>query len=214
MLKRPVTILLIAILLVLLGALVALRKYFPTFPGDYPEIAPPIENTFEYFTDRVEIRLARESKLGRLIVFAYDAGNNFIGILKPVENGVVIVRKGDFADITARVEGNEIKDVVFLKKMDRYIRKIDMFDAVLYARSNTLRFGVQRCLYPICSRCVDACRSVISTCDIPIVMTVKPEGYVLPVFSKGRCPRCGKCFIFCPTGSIVNPADKTQIEGQ
>lgn len=213
MFKQPVTKLLLFILIVLLGALVTMRKNFPTFPGDYPLIALPIENTLEYLDGSVEIRLAKESKLGRLVVFAYDQDNNYISILKPVEKGVVIVRKGDYADFTAHVEGSEIRDVVFLKKMDRYIRKIDMYDALINARDHDLRYGVQRCLYPICTRCVEACKSVISTYDIPIVMTVKPEGYILPVFSKGRCPRCGKCFIFCPTGSIVNPSDIKRQEG-
>ena len=214
MFKQPVTKLLLCILIVLLGALVALQKSFPTFPGDYPRTAPPIEHNCAYFDERVEIRLAKGSKLGRLIVFAYDGNNKFIGLLKPVENGAVVVRRGDYADFTACVEGSEIRDVIFLKKMDRYDKKIDMFDALTGARNNNLRYGVQRCLYPICTRCVEACKSVISNSDIPIVMTVKPEGEVLPVFSKGKCPRCGKCFTFCPTGSIVNSSETQHTEGQ
>ena len=214
MFRQPVTKLLLFILMFLVGSLIAIRTNVPTFPGDYPLIAQPIETTAVFYDDRVEIIVPGRMKLGRLIVFAYDDRSNYIGILKPVEKNLVIVRKGDYADFTAPVKGDTVKEVVFLKKIDRYVKKIDMYDALVYARDNKLRNGVQRCLNPICTRCVEACKSVISTYEIPIVMTVKPEGYILPVFSKGRCPRCGKCFMFCPTGSLMNPTEVQQEKGQ
>jgi len=207
MFKQPVTKILLLILIVLVGSFVAIRTIFYTFPGDYPLIAPPLESTMTYYDDRTEINVPGKFKLGRLIVFAYDERNNYIGILKPIENSLVVVRKGDYADFTVAVKGGKVEDVVFLKKMDRYVRKIDMHEALVRARDKKLRYGVQRCLNPICTRCVEACKTVISTYEIPIVMTVKTEGYIFPVFSKGRCPRCGKCFVFCPTGSIINPAE-------
>lgn len=151
---------------------------------------------------RIEIVLTEQPKSGVVFVFAYDEGNNFLGILKPVTEKKAILRRGDLADVKAPVRGQEVGKPIFLKRMDRYAEKTDSFEKVVQARDRGGHYGVQRCLHPVCTKCVDACKTVISSGDLAIVMRVQKGGSILPEFSKGKCPRCGRCFTDCPTGSI------------
>ena len=202
---RPLTILLAIILAVLIVALVSHHRVIPVYPGEYPVIAPPMHCDIEYHDDRVELALREDPLLGRVIVYAHAEGGVYLGILKPVYDRRVVVRRGDYADFRAAIKGSSVEAAEFLKKMDRYEPKIDMFDSIVAAHDADRAFGVQKCLYPLCTRCVEACKSVIQGDNIPITLEVKPDGHIMPVFRRGKCPRCGRCFVNCPTGSILPP---------
>lgn len=205
---RPLTIVLALILAVLIAALASMHRVHPFYPGEYPSIAPPMRYDIEFHDDRVDLLLENEPRLGRVIVYAHDEKGCFIGMLKPVYDRRVTVRCGDYADFRAGLKDTSVESAEFLKKMDRYESKIDMFDAMVAARNAGRAYGVQKCLYPFCTRCVTACRSVIQGDDIPIALAIKPGGFIAPVFSRGKCPRCGRCFVNCPTGSILAPVKR------
>jgi len=173
------------------------------YPGNYPLFEPPLEGVIERAPDHVRITLASGTKSGRVIVFAYADAETMYGLLKPIENGAVTVSDGDRADFLVRTRGTEALGVEFLKRMDRYVADYDMRQGIDAAAGAGRRFGVQRCLFPICNRCTDGCRTVVRGDDLPITLHVRPTGQIHPVFAKGKCPRCGKCFVWCPSGVIT-----------
>lgn len=186
-----------------LGALIAQAPFKERFPGAYPTFEAPIEGKFTFTSEGVEITVAETTKSGRLIVFAYEPSGRMVGILKPMEQGRLVVRPGDLADFEVQVEGKTVKGFSFLKRMDRYAESVDMAARLRQASDQGLRFGIQRCLHPFCSRCTSACASVISGGDLPITLNVAPSGHIHPSYAKGKCPRCGMCFTWCPSGLIT-----------
>jgi ferredoxin len=153
--------------------------------------------------ESASVRVDGTSRSGRLIVFVYNERGEILGILKPVVNGAVTVRRGDYADFRLPVHGSEVGEPVLLKAMDHYLEREDMFDHLASARSAGRSYGLQRCLFPICNRCLDGCRTVITTGRYPLKMQLQPGGFVHPAFESGKCPRCGICFTWCPSGSLV-----------
>jgi formate hydrogenlyase subunit 6/NADH:ubiquinone oxidoreductase subunit I len=67
------------------------------------------------------------------------------------------------------------------------------------ARANGLRFGVQQCMYPVCTRCLEVC-PVISKGVIQ--MNQAKNGAIVPSVIYGNCPRSGKCFTVCTLGAF------------
>lgn len=178
------------------------KVYREIFPGDYPMVTPTAESEFIFGENEIIVKLSATTKNGNIIVYAYGPDGNFYGMLKPIKDLSIIIRKGDNADFMVQVYGREIGETSFMKKMDRYIRKVGMYDLLIEAVEKKWNYGVQNCLYPICTRCTDGCKSVVSTSNLPLVMSVMDNGEIKPVFRKGRCPRCGKCIIWCPSGVI------------
>lgn len=174
------------------------------FPGNYPKFAAPVEARFEFVDQKVRIRVPNELNDLRVFVFAYDSQGHMQAIAKPVEDGTIEVNPGDYSDIDVRFdEDDQVAGFEMLKRMDSYTRELDMFKALKEARANGRRIGIQRCLYPACTRCIEGCRSVISGGDLPLQMRKGEDGAIRPVYSKGKCPRCGKCFVWCPVKVIT-----------
>ncbi|ACG71590.1 4Fe-4S ferredoxin, iron-sulfur binding protein [Anaeromyxobacter sp. K] len=208
MLRSPAFLATLTFLAVALGARVAQAPWTEQFPGSYPRVHAPADARFEFLPDEIRIHLDEETKSGRIIVFAHAADGSLLGLLKPIVDGAVTVRRGDLADYRLAVRGRDVGEHRLLKAMDRYVEREDMLERILDARAKGLRFGVQRCLYPICNRCLDGCKSVMRG-DFPISMRVGERGNVEPVFAKGSCPRCGKCFVWCPSGVIRDSGSLT-----
>ncbi len=203
---------LLVIVLVFLVAYFGRKVYKEIFPADYPMVVPTAEAEFLIGDgDEITVKLSDTTKSGNIVMYAYGPDGNFYGMIKPVRDFSFKIRKGDYADFMVQIYGREIGETSFLKKMDRYVRKVDMFDLVIEARNKEWNYGVQNCLYPICTRCTDGCRSVIFTGNLPIEMTVMDDGEILPVFRKGRCPRCGKCIVWCPSGVIQKEKQPWEI---
>ncbi|MEN6436953.1 MAG: 4Fe-4S ferredoxin [Syntrophobacter sp.] len=194
--------------LILLGLTVAAfivqKSFREEFPGNYPKFARPVDANFEFFNRQVRIAVPDELNDFRVFVFAHDSRGHMQAIIKQVVDGTIEVREGDYADIDVRFDGSQVAGFEILKRMDNYTRETDMFNALKEARVNGRQAGIQRCLYPLCTRCIEGCRSVISGGDLPLEMHRGPDGAIQPVYSKGKCPRCGKCFVWCPVNVITN----------
>lgn len=178
------------------------KAYTEFFPGEYPMVVATAKLEFTAGENELNLKLSGTTKNGNIIIYAYGPDGNFYGMLKPVKDLSIKVRKGDNADFMVQIYGREIGKISFMKKMDRYIRKVDMYDLIIEARKHEWNYGVQNCLYPVCTRCTDGCKSVVSIERLPIIMSVMDNGEIMPVFRKGGCPRCGKCIVWCPSGVI------------
>lgn len=208
MFRSPAFLSVVTFLAVALGVRYAQAPWKEQFPGSYPEVVAPAEARFEYLPDEIRIHLTDKTRSGRIIVFAHVEDGGLLGLLKPIVDGTVTVRRGDLADYRLAVRGGEVGDHRLLKAMDRYVEREDMLVRILEARAKGLRFGLQRCLYPICNRCLDGCKSVMRG-GYPITMRVGERGNVEPAFAKGSCPRCGKCFVWCPSGVLKDSGSLT-----
>ena len=202
MFKNQVVNVIILIVLITAGIYFGRKVWDEYFPGDYPMVVPTVKAEFSFSENEIRVDLSGTTKSGRIIVYAYSSNSTFYGILKPINNNTLFIRKNDFADFAVPVRRGEIGNSHFLKKMDRYVKKVDMFRIIKDSSESGRNFGVQNCLYPICTKCTDGCKSVIHGGDLPIVMKVMKNGEIMPEFSRGKCPRCGKCFIWCPSGVI------------
>ncbi|MFB3814771.1 MAG: hypothetical protein ACE14L_11745 [Terriglobales bacterium] len=194
------------LLVLVVLVLMAQRPSREKFPGSYPQLEPPVAATFKFEPQRVRIAVPKQLQDMRLVVFAYDDSGHMYGVLKSVNDGQITVNAGDNADLVLDVRQGRIGDYELLKRMDRYVRQVDMLERLRDASQNGRHVGVQRCLFPLCTRCIDGCKSVISGGDLPIEMQLGAGGEIRPVFSKGKCPRCGKCFTWCPLNVFVKAA--------
>ncbi len=186
------------------GAFLVQKTLREDFPGNYPKFAAPVKASFEFVDQKVRIRVPNELNGLRVFVFAYDSQGHMQAIVKPVENGIIEVDRGDRSDIDVRFDkDDQAAGFEILKRMDSYTRELDMFNALKEAMANGRQTGIQRCLYPLCTRCIDGCRSVISGGDLALEMRKGEDGAIRPVYSKGKCPRCGKCFVWCPVKVIT-----------
>jgi ferredoxin len=182
------------------------------FPGNYPKFAEPVKAGFQFTEHQVRIRVSEELNDVRVFVFAYDSRGHMLAVFKPVENGAVEVNQGDWSDLDVRFDKDDrVAGFEMLKRMDSYIRKVDMFASLKEAKANGRPTGIQRCLYPVCTRCIEGCRSVISGGDLPLEMRRGEDGAIRPLYSKGKCPRCGKCFVWCPA-EVITKSDS--LSGQ
>lgn len=178
------------------------KVYTDYFPGEYPMVVSTSKAGFTDSENDLSVKLSGTTKNGNIIVYAYGSDGNFYGMLKPVKDLSIKIKKGDNADFMVQIYGREIGRISFMKKMDRYIRKVDMYNLIIEASQNEWNYGVQNCLYPICTRCTDGCKSVVPIERLPMVMSIMDNGEIKPVFRKGGCPRCGKCIVWCPSGVI------------
>lgn len=185
-------------------AMLAQASHDEQFPGNYPSFDGPIEASYSFDSASVTLDVPAQLNGLRVFIYAYDSQGHMFGILKPVANGRIAVSRGDYADVEIGTQGRQVTGYELLKRLDHYLRQVDMFELLKTAKANGHRYGVQRCLYPICTRCLEACKSVISGGDIPLQMEVAPGGQIHPVYAQGKCPRCGKCFIWCPVQVITN----------
>jgi ferredoxin len=193
-----------ALIVIAICALLAQAAHNEPFPGSYPAFEGPIEPSYAVNGPAITMTLPAWLEGMRVMVYAYDEHGQMFGVMKPVINNTVTVTHGDYADVEIRIKGRQVKDFELLKRMDHYLRQVDMHDLFADAQANGRNHGIQRCLYPLCTRCLDACKSVINGGDIPLQMEVGPGGQIHPVYARGKCPRCGKCFTWCPVQVITN----------
>ncbi len=187
-----------------LGAFLIQKTLRQDFPGNYPKFAAPVKAGFEFTARRVRVTVPGGLNDRRVFVFAYDSEGHMQAVVKTVEDGTVEINVGDYSDIDIWFDReNRVAGFEMLKRMDNYTRRLDMFEGLREARDNGRRIGIQRCLYPVCTRCIEGCRSVISGGDLPLEMRTGEDGAIAPVYAKGKCPRCGKCFVWCPVDVIT-----------
>ena len=192
------------ILFLTISAYIIQQTIYENFPGNYPKFASPVEAEFNFGNKQARIHVPSELDGLNVFVFAYDTQGHMQALVKPVLNGAVQVSRGDYSDINVKFgENGEVTGYGMLKRMDGYTREIDMFDALKEAKTNGRQIGIQRCLFPVCTRCIDACKSVISGGDLALEMRKGLDGAIRPIYSKGKCPRCGKCFVWCPVAVIT-----------
>ena len=195
----PGYLLLLVLLLVTAAVYVLQADLSQTFEGTYPEVIPPVAAKFDFQADRIEIKLSRDPAYSHIIVYAYDEDQRQVCILKPIEKRRIIINPGDRADYRVIFENNKVLSYEVLKKAYGMDRSEDFTGHLNAAKKAGRRYGVQECLYPACSMCLDVC-PVVSTGIIK--MPVLPDGRIHPVIHYGGCPRCGKCFELCKMGVI------------
>jgi len=170
-----------------------------TFVSTYPEVVPPIAAKFNFLDDEIRIRLSRDPTHPRIVVFAYDDQGRQVAILKPIHNRGISIGRGELADYRVDVNRTGISGYQVLKKNYGVTQDDDFYRCLTEARAAGRSFGVQECLYPACTMCLDVCPVIA---DGIIKMPRLPDGRFHPVILHGGCPRCGKCFELCKLGVI------------
>jgi NAD-dependent dihydropyrimidine dehydrogenase PreA subunit len=191
-------------ILAVLGIAALVHKpHAPRYPGDYADVAPPIAAQFRFQPEQVKVFLPPGSNLTHYIVFAYDDSSTLYGIMAPASGGCVVIRNGDCADFRVWARNDTIKDYTLLKQVTQYTLAVDM--AALLRRADTThhKLGVQRCLFPMCTICLDICRRVKGSEKIALTIHTAENGELVPVYLRGECPRCGECYVECPVGALL-----------
>lgn len=192
-------LLLVAVVLVTITVYLGQTDLKQEFDGTYPEVIPAVEARFEFLHDRIEIKLSRDPAHPRILVFAYDEQGRQVTILKPVYDRKIIISQGDLADYRVNFEQGSVDGYELLKKAYGLYTSTDFFRQLVCAKDNDRRYGVQECLYPACTMCMDVCPVIANGV---IGMPVLKDGRIHPVIHYGGCPRCGKCFKLCKLGVI------------
>gem|GEM_PF-645935 len=164
------------------------------FKGTYPGVVPLIQAEYTFEADKITIQLSRQSSVPQIVVFAYDDQNRQVVIMKPVYDKRVEVFPGDSADYLVNMDGTKVKDFEILKKTTGLESQIDMFNLIRAAHQSGKKYGIQECLYPVCTICLDVCPVV----DNGVVqVNTEEDGRFHPKITIGGCPRCGMCFELC-----------------
>jgi len=198
----------ILLLLVLLAtglAYVGQAASTKKFEGTFPVVKPMVQGIFHFYPDRVEIKLADDPlPVKRIAVFAYDDKDHQICILKPVYDRTVVLTRDDFPDYRVRFRNGKIEGYDLLNSRGASREKINFVDMLNEAKQSGRRHGVQECLYPICTRCLDVC--VVRKFFVLEMATAK-DGAIYPIFRNEGCPRCGKCMEACKQRVICRSVD-------
>ncbi len=168
--------------------------------GVYPVIRKPVQGDFVFKKDRVDIALSHEPlETKQVVIFAYDEQGHQVGLVKPVYERKVTIRSVDVHNYRVFFRGGKVSAY----EINRGNRKqcVPFIDILLQARESGRRFGVQECLYPVCTRCMDVC--MVDTYSV-IEMKTLEDGAIFPVFHNEGCPRCGKCIVACKQKVICN----------
>lgn len=174
------------------------------YEGVYPAVRPLIQGKFSFMGDRVEIKLSENPVSERIVIFAYDKEGRQLCILKPVYDQTVTVRPGEFSDYWVSFTDGVVDDFGVITKTRGFPQGEDFFSLLSQARASSRRYGVQQCLYPLCTRCLDVCPVIKHGV---IKMHVCKDGRINPVIHIEGCPRCGKCFEVCKVGVIMKSTD-------
>jgi hypothetical protein len=199
------------ILVVLTGLFYADQK----IPGIKTEGVIPLvraANTasFRFGQESIEITLRDKAPTERLAVFAYDPEGRQVVIVKPVQGGTrLTIRPVDFADYRVTLENGQVKDFEIFREIPGIRKGVDFFRLLVEAKEASRLYGVQDCLYPICTRCMDVCPVIKQGV---IKMKVDEGGAFFPAIYLTACPRSGKCFAVC-TMEVIVSATKAVKEG-
>lgn len=171
--------------------------------GLYPEVKPLMQGTFTFSQDKVEIQMAEDPVWKRIVVYAYDQDGSQVGIVKPVYDRSITITGNDYPDFRVRTNGNKVTGFDIIKKSKETLQGESFFKVLNEAKDGFRRFGLQECLYPICTRCMDVCPVIQHGV---IEMPISENGGINPVVHIPGCPRCGKCFEVCKVGVLLNPS--------
>jgi hypothetical protein len=175
------------------------------FEGTYPLVKPMIQGVFHFYPDRVEIRLGDSPlPVKRIAVFAYDDKDHQICILKPVYDGIVVLTEDDHPDYRVRFKNGKVDGYDLLNGHNGLRGQSNFLNLLTAARESGRRYGVQECLYPICTQCLDVC--VVRKFFV-LEMAVAGDGTIYPIFRNAGCPRCGKCMAACKQNVICKSSD-------
>lgn len=171
--------------------------------GLYPDIKPLMQGTFIFNSDSVRIQMAEDPVWKRIVVYAYEQDGSQVGIVKPVYDRSITITAKDRPDFRVRTKGNRVMGFDILKKTHETLQGESFLAVLNEAKNGFRRFGLQECLYPICTRCMDVCPVIQHGV---IEMPISENGGINPVVHLPGCPRCGKCFEVCKVGVLLNPS--------
>jgi len=197
--SAPGFILLLLVLVVTGVAYVCQSRHVVKYEGTYPAVKPMVKAEFSFRAEKVTIKLSEQPIWERVVVFVYDEEGRQVGILKPVYDQTVIIKPGESPDYRVSFTDGAVDDFEIITKINGVYEGEDFFSLLTQARKSSRRYGVQECLYPFCTLCMDVCPVIKQGV---IEMRVAKNGTIYPVINIGGCPRCGKCFEVCKVGVI------------
>ena len=204
-------------LLLLLFLVIAALAYFcqaeskMEYEGVYPVVRPKIQGQFIFNAHLVEVKLQNTPVWKRIVVFAYDAEGRQVGIIKPVYNRTLTITEKDYPDFRVKVRDGKAEGFEIVNRANGGYENKGFLTLLAEAKDASRRYGVQECLYPMCTRCMDVCPVVkFGIVEIPVTQS----GAFYPVIHIQGCPRCGKCFEVCKIGLICKPnqVDRTRAD--
>lgn len=205
------SVLLILCLAILTGLFYADQK-IPLIKteGVSPVVRAGNRASFTFGEESIDITLRDKAPTERLAVFAYDPEGRQVVIVKPVKGGTTItIRPSDFADYRVMLENGRAKGFDIFREIPGIRQGVDFFRLLVEAKEASRLYGVQDCLYPICTRCMDVCPVIKQ--DV-IKMKVDEDGAFYPAIHLTACPRSGKCFAVC-TMEVIVSASKAVKDG-
>jgi ferredoxin len=188
------------------------------YEGTYPGIRAPVETRAVFGDDAVTLFLDTETDARQMVVFVYDGQGRQYGTLKTIRDGAVRITGDDYPEYLAFFNGTAVEGYKIFRRVNGRADATDFLTLMRAARDAGLRFGVQQCMYPVCTRCLEVC-PVISKGVIR--MNQAENGAIVPTVLFGSCPRSGKCFTVCTLGAFykadlrhvqVNPPNLVQLE--
>lgn len=171
--------------------------------GLYPEVKPLVQGTFTFSHDKIEIHMMEDPVWKRIVVYAYDEGVSQVGIVKPVYDRTVIITPDDYPDFRVKTNGNKVVGFDVINNSNGALQGKSFFGILNDAKEGSRCFGIQECLYPLCTRCMDVCPVIQHGV---IEMPILKNGAIHPLVHLPGCPRCGKCFEVCKVGVLLNPS--------
>ena len=197
--------LLLLLLLVVAGiAYVCQAHHRVEYEGVYPAVKPLIQGDFSFTGDRVTIRLSEQPRWGRIVVFSYDEQNEQVCIVKPVYDQTVTIRQGEPPDYWVSFKDGAVDDFEVIPKINGVHEGKDFLSFLTGAKALSRHYGVQECLYPFCTLCLDVCPVVKQGV---IQMRATENGTLYPVIKIQGCPRSGRCFEVCKIGVILKSTE-------
>lgn len=196
--------------LLLTGFLVQrFQKNDPTvYEGTYPGIRAPIPVRADFAPDAVTLFLDGPVSTRQIVVFVYDEQGRQYGTLKTIRNGAVEITAADYPEYLAFFQGTAVEGYKIFRRVNGRAEVTDFLSLLRAAEAGGLRFGVQQCMYPVCTRCLEVC-PVISKGVIQMNQT--ESGAIVPTVLFGSCPRSGRCFAVCTLGAFYK-ADLRHVQ--
>lgn len=188
------------------------------YEGTYPGIRGVIEPRYEFAGDRIILRFDEAVESGRLVVFVYDGQGNQYGMLKDIRDKSITITPGDYPEYQAFFKGAVVEGYKVFKRVNGRGEGEPFLELMRRAEAERLRYGVQQCMYPVCTRCLDVCPVIGKGV---IRMQQAKGGQIVPKVLFGSCPRSGKCFTVCTLGAFYkadlrhvqrNPEDALLLE--
>ena len=178
------------------------------FEGTYPGVRGLITPEVTFEQDEIVMTLPGPVSTGQLVVFVYDEEGSQFGMIKDVRDGKIRIVREDYPEYEAVFRGTEVKGYRIFRRVNGVPDVTDFMSLLRRARNVNLRYGVQQCMYPVCTRCLNVC-PVISKGVIE--MHQAENGAIVPFVMYGGCPRSGKCFAVCTLGAFYK-ADMRHVQ--